>query len=219
MNLSSSMYLFFRLAPFIIVCSFVLQSFFVLDLRGPVYAAGIVISCLLAMFVAKTRPLSDEQRDHINPKCGIISIGDMNSSSTSMPLSMAIYGFTFFYLLVGIADNVFKQSRVDLVKTTTKKNDIANNESIGLILVSNLPIFIFFPLLIALEFIWINSNSCFGGINTLIALSIGASTGMLYGYLIKRTSPGLLYSNRGAGIDVCSRPSKTYFKCAAVKTT
>jgi hypothetical protein len=51
-NLLSISYLFFRLAPFIIVCFFTLNSLFNQDLRGIIYLCGLLI--LIATVILTT---------------------------------------------------------------------------------------------------------------------------------------------------------------------
>ena len=113
MNPYSIAYLFFRLAPFIVVCSFVLQSFLALDLRGPVYAAGLVLSCLTTMMVSKMVPSSTTSP---NTKCGLISIGESDQMASSMPLSMTVYGFTFWYLCVSVINQIMKAKSINKTK-------------------------------------------------------------------------------------------------------
>jgi hypothetical protein len=49
LNLTTIGYLFFRLAPFILVCFFSLASLFNQDFKGLVYLIGLIITC--AVFI------------------------------------------------------------------------------------------------------------------------------------------------------------------------
>lgn len=209
MNPYSIAYLFFRLAPFIVVCSFVLQSFLALDLRGPVYAAGLVLSCLTTMMVSKMVPSSTTSP---NTKCGLISIGESDQMASSMPLSMTVYGFTFWYLCVSVINQIMKAKSINTTNTQSKEN--SNSHTMSNILIQNAPIFIFFPIMAMSEYAWVSSNNCSCGQGCILgALFIGSLFGLLYGFFVRSVNPGLLYANYGTGVEVCSRPSKTYFRC------
>jgi hypothetical protein len=93
-NLISLTYLFSRLAPFIIICYFVLQSLFNQDLKGVFYIAGVLFSCLLNIFTINMFTPSITTQPAV---CSAID-GMPNS-----PIGQTILGFTFGYLSFIIA--------------------------------------------------------------------------------------------------------------------
>jgi hypothetical protein len=88
-NIISLSYLFSRLAPFIIVTYFILQSMFNQNLKGIFYVAGVLLSCFLnVLFVGNIFGSSDLK----NPVCNVID------GMPELPIGQTILGFTFAYL-------------------------------------------------------------------------------------------------------------------------
>lgn len=186
-NISNIGYLAFRLGPFIVVCSLVLQSILNWDLRGLIYLIGVVFTYIGNFLANKAYPLP--MNDDANPKCGIISLGEKGSVYSSFPLSVAVYTYTFAYILTFI-----------LTRSTTG-------------MIQNIPTMIVFPLLILMEIFWITSNKCTNIWHIIGTLIIGGMVGAFWaGFIIYLNKPTLMYAG-SANMDVCSRPRKTYFSC------
>ena len=87
-NIISLSYLFSRLAPFIIVSYFVLQSLFNQNLKGIFYVAGVLFACFLnVLFIGKIFG-----NTAVNPVCNVID------GMPELPIGQTILGFTFAYL-------------------------------------------------------------------------------------------------------------------------
>ena len=71
LNISTFMYLFIRLLPFILVCFFSISSIFSNDVKGIVYLCGLlltvgigfVVSALIGMFTQKSKETNESTND------------------------------------------------------------------------------------------------------------------------------------------------------------
>jgi len=91
----SLFYLFYRLAPFILVCFFVLGSIINSDAKGFMYLIGLIFTCVLAIGVTSS---SD---DSITPSPACENL-KMNGFVSNTPIGMVIFSYTFFYLVYPI---------------------------------------------------------------------------------------------------------------------
>lgn len=216
LNIIELPYLIFRLAPIIIVSFFIFQSFLLWDIKGVLYICGLILTCGVTLLANSglniVLPiLSDTNK---NPKCRTITLGENGEYYSNIPLNLVVYSFTFFYLLIFIFNLANPNSTVGILDTSTFTQSSINNA-----LQQNIPILIFFPLLILLELFWINVNSCVSTdikdfvIYTLSGIIIGAVGGLSWALLITSIGvPQLQYIISGNN-SVCSRPSKTLFRC------
>lgn len=219
LNIVELPYLIFRLAPIIIVSFFILQSFILWDIKGILYISGLLLSCLLALFVNSgltiVMPIEDVVDDNEkNPKCRTITLGENGQYYSDIPLNLVIYSFTFFYLLIFIINLANPDSSVGILDT--KK---FTKESLNSALQQNVPVLILFPILILAEVFWIYSNNCISSeikqfvIYTLTGIMVGALGGIIWAVLITSIGvPQLQYITSG-NADICSRPSRTTFRC------
>lgn len=216
LNLIELPYLIFRLAPIIIVFFFIFQSFLIWDIKGVLYICGLLLTCFVTLLansgLSIVLPITDT--DNINPKCRTITLGENGQYYSNIPLNLVVYSFTFFYLLIFIFNLANPNSKVGILDTSTFTQSSINNA-----LQQNIPILVFFPLLILVELFWINVNSCVSTeikefiIYTLSGIIIGAIGGMTWAVLITSIGvPQLQYITSGNN-NVCSRPSKTLFRC------
>ena len=188
LNIITLSYLFFRLAPFIIVCYFSLSSIFNQDIKGLIYLGGLMITCVFGIIIGS---LFGEVPSDRQPVCNMITIGN-NGSFSKIPLGIIMLAYTFFYLLYIII----------------KYN----------ITISNIPTIILFSFLIAGDIVWNISNNCYSTIGILGSLVIGGGFGYAWGVVIDSINkPSLLFMNVGSDKTVCSRPKKTLFKCTFSK--
>ena len=201
LNILTLLYLFFRLAPFIIVCYFALSSLFNQDMKGLIYLVGLLFACFVTFLIGHTLPVSYTSGENdtapgvpkiVAPVCNLITIGNSGSFSR-LPLGLATLSYTFFYLVYVIAKN-----RLEL---------------------NNLPTLIFFPILILADFIWNIMNDCYSSIGVILSLLIGGGMGVAWSAIISNLNqPNLLFLNVGSSQSVCQRPSKQLFKCTFPKT-
>jgi len=191
LNILSFSFFFLRLAPFIIVCFFSLASIFNQDFKGLVYLVGLLLACFGTMMIGNVLPLpqfDDIDRPEI---CNLISIGRMGNFS-KLPLGQCIFGYTFCYLAWWIFSNHFEKQ--------------------------NIPTLVFFPLLILFDIIWNTTNTCYTFWQSFAALFLGSCFGLLWAVIIQSTnSNSLKYFSGKRDDEVCSKPSKSTFKCDVYK--
>ena len=212
-DITNVSYLSFRMAPFIIVSYFILQSLLNWDLKGIIYLAGLLF-CSLAI-VLLNGPMKfffpePANRDLPDGRCSIISLGDGGNLLSSIPLSVAVYSYTFFYMLIFIFNLGNKSDNKGVLGSSS-----LSGSDLNAAFQQNIPTLVVFPLLCILEVSWILMNKCVYEPMFFITCSIvvGSVFGVLWGILITSLkNPDLMYLSK-SGVEVCSRPSKTYFSC------
>jgi len=195
LNLVSLIYLFFRLAPFIIVCYFSLGSLFNQDIKGLIYLVGLLFACFATFLVGQSIPLAyssgvsngDIMGTMAAPVCNLLTIGK-DGSFSKIPLGISILSYTLIYLVYIIASNHLEMT--------------------------NIPTLVFFPVLILGDLIWNLRNNCYAPFGIVLSIIVGALCGWGWAYLIGTLNkPGLFFLNIGSDQSVCQRPSKQLFKC------
>ena len=206
-NISNVLYLSFRLGPFIMVCCFLLQSILNWDMKGIVYLAGLLMACLANVIV--NSQISTPLAEYLpNPACGIISLGAEGGDTfySKLPISMTVYSYTFWFLFMFV---------VNLGRNPSDNNlgDIRGS-NLSSALQQNIPILVFFPLLMLMETAWISGNQCVPSwLYTFASFAVGGMVGFIWGLaMIMTNSPMLQYINK-PGIDVCTMASKKVFQC------
>lgn len=198
LDISNVAYLGFRMAPFIIVFYFLFQTILNFEIRGFIYIAGLLISCVLIFFCNPLLSSILTPKSHLtsmNAKCNVISLGNEGSFLSEIPLSIAVYTYTFIYLLMFM---------------------IATGDNVNLALSQNIPTLVIFPLLCAFECFWITSNNCISNPFFMIITSIvlSGSVAALWALLIISLKINKLYYTHNIDMGhVCDRPSKTLFRC------
>jgi hypothetical protein len=82
----------------------------------------------------------------------------------------------------------------------------------------NIPTLVFFPLLLTFDFIWNLNNSCYSFFQLLISLLVGAIVGLVWAFVISSSrTPALMYFSSSSNKEVCSKPSKSTFRCNVYK--
>jgi hypothetical protein len=220
LNIINLSYLLFRLAPIIIVSFFVFQSFLYWDLKGVIYLCGLLLTTVVALFANNFADINGTNGSEIlipdrNPRCNIITLGGDNGEylSSNIPLNLVVYAYSFFYLLIFILNSAN-------VSTKGILNNKGNNyENIRGVLQQNIPILVFFPVIIIIETIWILSNNCINNevsktlFYCFIAFIIGALCGVLWAIAITSLNIPQLQYIVSKNMDVCSRPRKTLYRC------
>ena len=196
LNLINILYMFFRLSPFIIVSYFTLQSILNQDLKGVIYLIGLIVTSFVVYLIASVlpeEPVSKDSSDLMKVKCSQLTIGSSQPIS-KLPLSQTVFGYTLTYLSYFIGVNNLQSQ--------------------------NVPIFILFPLLILGDIFWSTTNRCSSPKYLLISLIISSIVGLLWAMLIESTGVGgFAYLTGIANKDVCSRPTKSLYKCRSIKKT
>lgn len=192
LNLVNILYMFFRMAPFIIVSYFTLQSILNQDLKGVIYLIGLIVTSFIVYLVAAVLP---EEKglmpsDYSKVRCTQLTIGN-NQPISKLPLSQTVFGYTLTYLAYFIGVNNLQSQNV-----TT---------------------FILFPLIILADFFWSVTNLCSTPKYLLLSLIISAIVGLLWAMVIESTGVGgFAYLTGITNKDVCSRPTKSLYKCRSV---
>lgn len=196
LNLISILYLFFRMAPFIIVSYFGLQSIFNQDLKGIVFLIGLLIVSVITVMIGNILPMQGTSGTDLNQYakaiCNQLTIGSSGPIS-KLPLSQTVFGYTLGYLTYFITTNNLQSQ--------------------------NIPTFIVLPLLIVADLFWSTSNGCSTSIMLITSLILGGIFGTLWAMIIESTQmANLAYFSGISNKDVCSRPTKSLYRCRAVSS-
>lgn len=148
LNIITLLYLFFRLAPFIIVSYFSIASLFNQDIKGVIYLVGVIFACFSTILFGNS--LNDEMIVSLdkNPVCNMLTLGSSGTYSR-IPLGISILSYTFAYLTYVIVK--YK------------------------IVMYNLPTLLLFPMLILGDVFWNIKNGCFKPFGAVLSLLIGGS--------------------------------------------
>lgn len=189
LNLTTLAYLFLRLAPFILVCFFSMSSIFNHDFKGIIYLAGLLFACATNLLIGNI--LVDKMPPDESGVCSTISAG-IDESLYTTPMSQCILSYTFWYLFYTI---------------------YVHN-----LMYLNIPTLIFFPTLIISDSIWNINNGCYSPKHLFVSFIAGGLIGTLWAYIIDLAQkPEFQYFTSTANLDVCSRPSKSTFRCNVYK--
>jgi hypothetical protein len=187
LNLITLLYLFFRLAPFVIVSFFALSSLFNQDIKGVIYLVGLLLACFFTVLIGNSLNASSTQGDTPDQVCNLITVGSSGSFS-NIPLGISMLSYTFIYLVYVIAKNHLEMY--------------------------NLPTLILFPLLILADLIWNIKNGCYKPYGIILSIIIGGGVGAAWAAIIDSIKkPDLFFLNTGSNRTACSRPSAQLFKC------
>lgn len=192
LNIVGFGYLFLRLAPFVLASFFTLASIFNQDFKGFIYLVGLLFSSFITMLSSKLPIINKLQRPADSPEiCNVLTMGQADNLS-DLPLGQSALAYTFAYLLFSI----LKYKMV----------------------LQNIPTLVFFPILIIFDFIWNVNNSCYSFFQLLTSLSVGAIIGIIWAYIISSSNtPALMYFSSLSNKEVCSKPSKSTFRCNVYK--
>lgn len=198
LNIITIFYLFFRLAPFIIVCFFSLQSVFNQDFKGIIYLVGLIFACFFTVLVGSfpgfqifTSEYGENMPSTVKQVCRFIELSSGGPIS-NLPLGQTVLAYTFIYL-------VFVIVKYNLI-------------------MQNIPTLVIFPVLIIGDMVWNVSNSCSNIVLLFLSLILGGGVGALWAYIIDSTGKvDLQIFNGISSQSVCSRPSKQIFRCKMSK--
>ena len=190
-NTVQILYIAFRLAPFIVVCYFALNSLMNFTVRGIIYLIGLLM--LTFFTVSASGFMMNSEEIDTNSTCNIITLtGNMNKPLSNIPLSIVIYSYTLSYILTSVLLSLDKGSTMSL---------------------TNVPTIIFFSLLILTEFVTSALVSkCFGLTHGLVGLALGTVGGIMWGYFIYTNgTPDMTFYSTSA--DICTAPSTLLYQC------
>lgn len=193
LNILTLLYLFFRLAPFIIVSYFSIASVLNQDIKGVIYLVGVIATCFVTIMIGNFADsygyasVNPEIDGPVNPVCNMITLGKTGNFS-KIPLGISVMSYTLIYLVYVIA-----KYKIEMY---------------------NLPTLILFPILILGDVLWNLKNGCFKFTGVFLSIVVGGMVGLLWAILIDSIKqPRLQYFNVGSDRTVCQRPSKQLFKC------
>jgi len=197
LNIINIVYLFFRLAPFIIVSYFTLQSIFNQDLKGLIYLVGLLVATIATITIGAILPYKNEDlisstaNAPSKAKCNTLTLG-AGAPISKLPLSQTVFGYTLAYLSYFIGVNNLQTQ--------------------------NIPTFILFPIIVLADAFWNVMNGCSSIILLVTALIIGGLIGTLWAMIIDSTKmANLTYFSGISNTDVCSKPTRNLYRCRSVK--
>lgn len=189
LSFNSFIYLFYRLSPFILVCFFVLGSIINSEAKGFMYLVGLIVTTVFSYGVCGGLSSSFQVGDTTkepSPACSTLNINGIMSETT--PIGIVIFSYTFFYLLFPIVKH-----RIEM---------------------DNIPLLLFFPLLILGDIYWNIAYSCFTALQLFLAFLVAGVCGLVWGYVIQLTQlKGLQYFNVGSNRQRCSIATKGKYRC------
>ena len=159
-DIGSIIYLFFRLAPFIILIFFAINFFYKYDILIIFYFIGIILASIITIFCGKffTSLITTVST---NKSCSLFDL-TVNGPISVLPLSQLVLSFTFFYI-------GYILLKYGLLK-------------------ENLPILILLQILIIGD-IFLNTFSKCNNIGaTSVSLLLGTGLGIFWAYIIDSTS-------------------------------
>ncbi len=191
-NITALLYLFLRLAPFILVSFFSLSSIFNHDFKGVVYLLGLLASNVIVLTIENVMPpyiiTPPNQKDMT---CDFLNISS-SSPMSSLPLGTGIIAYTLSYL----AFVIVKYSYI----------------------MSNIATFILLSSLLVSDFIWHTQHSCFNIQTMIFTIFCFSACGILCAWFVDHLKlVDLQYFMGVNGQEICSRPARQSFKCEKKK--
>ena len=185
--------LFFRLAPFIIVCFFTLGSLLNQDLRGFIYLVGLIVSFAIDFLLSSaSSSMDDKIGSLIEPNENHCIKYSFMGTRIENVLGLNALAYTFGYLFW----SMYRQKYIQY----------------------NIATIVLLPALIIAHII--STLMCSGRVaGVAFSLVIGVGMGILWAYMLQRSKRrDLLYFFGGqSSKEICSAPSKQHFRCQMYK--
>ena len=185
------------LAPFILICFFVLSSVFNSDIKGLIFVGLLLLNCGITVGIGSMMPKD-------NNNCVRVNLTDDGSTISNLPLNINILTFTLAYLayIIGM--------------TNANAKDPTNQ-----LVIKNIPTILVFSLLIIAEFAnAVFVESCANPIYLIVSLILGGGLGALFSYAVDRSGiVQLQYFNGISNQQVCTRATNAKYKCTTVPKT
>ena len=182
------LYLFFRLLPMLTAAVLTIAPIFNNNLRGFVYLVGLLLTTATASVMGNYANLAKPDTPP-NETCHAFSLSS-NQIYARVPLDLAVFGFTFAYLMVSIVTNKLASINISTI--------------------------LFFPAVIAVTLWWLMQNSCFTLAACLMALAVSISCGVAWGYIVKKQLPKHQYLYAKSNRESCTRQSDDTYRCSDV---
>jgi len=196
-NIINLLYLFFRLAPIIVVSFFSLQFVFNYDYISIIYLIGLIIAILTNLAVGnvfnglafKNRSnQTTERKKELNMMCKVFEL-TKDGPISNLPLSQTVLSYSFFFLLLIIIKNNVKTLDWSKLTTETENGKPVQYPTIHepILLKNNIPFFIVLPILIIGDMFWNIKYECDTFQTLFISLIIGGLIGLLWARIIELT--------------------------------
>lgn len=189
MNLISLMYLFFRLAPFIIVSFFVLGSLINGEIKGLIFLVGLCFSMVITYLISN---MLKEEQENKHLMCDAFSMNSVINNK--FPIGLAIICHTFFYLVFPIAKYRLEIYNIPVL--------------IGF------PLLIIAEFVWNTKYNCFGAMQCIGTI--IVSGGLGVAYSAMIDSL---NLPRLLHTSAGSDRQMCNKPSNQKFRCYAKKAT
>ena len=190
LSFNSLIYLFYRLSPFILVCFFVLGSIINSEAKGFMYLVGLICTTVLCYGLVNSFGGDSLGNDVKSVACSTLKINGITSETT--PIGLVVFSYTLFYLVYPIVRHHLEMD--------------------------NIPVLLFFPLLILGDLYWNTTHSCFTARQQFVTLILSGACGLGWGAVIESTNmKGLQYFSIGTGRERCSIATKGKYKCTVVQ--
>ena len=165
MNITAILYMFFRLAPFMLVCFFSLYCIFNKNMNGIIYLAGLLIACFVTVLIGNFPGFQNIDKStglpsQMNQSCRMIEFTETGPISY-LPLGQTILAYTFGYVGLPII-----------------KDDFLNNNFNHV----NIPVILFFFALLVADLVWNMYKKCFGVGSLVVSSLIGIVVGVAWVY-------------------------------------
>ena len=165
MNITSILYMFFRLAPFMLVCFFSLYCIFNRNMNGIIYLAGLLIACFVTILIGNFPGFQNIDKStglpsQMNQSCRMIEFTETGPISY-LPLGQTILAYTLGYVGLPIIKNDFLNKNFNHV---------------------NIPVILFFFALLVADLAWNMYKKCFGVGSLVVSSFIGIVIGIAWVY-------------------------------------
>ena len=202
LNITAVLYMFFRLAPFMLVCFFSLYSIFNKNMNGIIYLAGLLIACFVTVLIGNFPGFQNFDKStglpsRMNESCRMIEFTETGPISY-LPLGQTILAYTLGYVGVPII-----------------KNEFLNNNFNHM----NIPTMLFFFTLLLADFMWNMYKNCFGTGSLLISLLIGIVVGIMWAYTLMASGNNISLFKTGSTSKSCPKDTPPTKNRCRVRTT
>jgi hypothetical protein len=207
------------------VCFFTLESFLNWNLKGVVYVFGLLFACFINVGISNAFGIRPPVSETTNV-CVSFSLGNGTSQLSGLPLSTAVFSYTFFYLLTFIIFMGYNGYQLDLktnrytkAGTTTTLSFAEFNRNMSNAMSTSIPTLILFPLLMILDFVWNAAFGCSDWMPMLLSIVISGLIAASWASIIASSgNKDLQYISSSLG-NVCSKPTTTMFRCKTRNAT
>lgn len=165
LSLFSIIYLFIRTIPMIVLFYFIYQYFNTFDINILYFLIGLVLTFFIVILIGNTGPIQNYKNLDITKKiplyCNTLLLGK-NGPFSALPLSQSMFGYMLFFIFYIL----FKYGLIQ----------------------QNIQYLVMFSLFIFIDMSWNLANECINPSLVLLALVFGSSMGLLYAYIVDKSS-------------------------------